>query len=89
MPIPCSNGMVCYYYNRQLRSIIVMNGTEIVIVMLEVLAVFLLFGLPFLVRRIWLTTDAIGFILLITLLWFATVYTTVMALYRWSIIIGV
>jgi len=65
-----------------------MNGTEIVIVMLEVLGVVLLLGLPFLIRRIWLTTDVISYLLLISLLWSCTVYTTVIALYRLSIIIG-
>jgi len=65
-----------------------MNGTEIVIVMLEVLGVVLLLGLPFLIRRIWLTTDVISYLLLIILLWFCAVYTTVIALYKWSTIIG-
>ena len=52
---------------------------------IQILSVLLFFGLPFMARQIWLTTDQITFILFIVLFWLICSFVAIVSVYTWTV----
>ena len=55
-----------------------------VMLAIQILSIMLFFGLPFMARQIWLTTDQITFILFIVLFWLICSFVAIVSVYTWT-----
>ena len=55
-----------------------------VMLAIQILSIMLFFGLPFMARQIWLTTDQIAFILFIVLFWLICSFVAIVSVYTWT-----
>ena len=55
-----------------------------VMLAIQILSVLLFFGLPFMARQIWLTTDHIFFIMMIVLYWLICSFVAIVSVYTWT-----
>jgi hypothetical protein len=62
--------------------------TEAILLSIEILALALFLGLPFLAKIINDTTEKISFVLFLILFWLISGFTSIVAVYRWSIMIN-
>jgi phosphoglycerol transferase MdoB-like AlkP superfamily enzyme len=72
------------YLDRKINLGDSIMDTYNVILAIQILSIMLVFGLPYIARQIWLTTDKIAFILFIVLFWLICSFVAIVSVYTWT-----